>query len=154
MASELDGLGSYRVGDAERGHTLDLLKEAHVAGYLTLAEMDERLSSALAARTRADLERLVADLPPEWRARQEGAQPVAPVPAGPGHVAPRSAPPLLPLAFAAVMVALVVVALVTRGFFFPLPLLWIFLAFGRRHHHYRRGDGGWRPPDSRRITWI
>ena len=149
MASELDGLGSYRVGDAERGHTLDLLKEAHVAGYLTLAEMDERLSSALAARTRADLDRLVADLPPEWRARQEGAQPV---PAGPGHAAPRSGPPVLPLAFAAVMVALVVVALVTRGFFFPLPLLWIFLAFGRRHHHRRGGD--WRPPDSRRITWI
>jgi hypothetical protein len=153
MASELDGLGSYRVGDAERGHTLDLLKEAHVAGYLTLAEMDERLSSALAARTRADLERLVADLPPEWRAEQEGARPVAPVPAGPGHRASRSGPPLLPLAFAAVMVALVLVTLVTRGFFFPLPLLWIFLAFGRRHH-YRRGDGGWRPPDSRRITWI
>jgi hypothetical protein len=153
MANELDGLGSYRVGDAERGRTLDLLKEAHVAGYLTLAEMDERLSSALAARTRADLDRLVADLPPEWCARQEGAQPVAPAPAGPGRAAPRAGPPLLPLAFAAVMVALVLVALVTRGFFFPLPLLWIFLAFGRRHH-YRRGDRDWRPPDSRRTTWI
>jgi hypothetical protein len=39
-----------------------------------------------------------------------------------------------------VMAALVVLAVVTRGFFFPWPLLWIFFAFGRR------GRAGWRPP--------
>jgi len=35
---------------------------------------------------------------------------------------------------------LVVLAVVTRGFFFPWPLLWIFFLFGRR------GRAGWRPP--------
>ena len=71
MGSELQGAGGYRVGDADRDRTADVLKEAHAAGYLTLEEADERLGTALAARTRGELDRLVADLPPEWRARQE-----------------------------------------------------------------------------------
>ena len=145
MSSELGRLGSYRVGDAERTHTIDLLKEAHVAGYLTLAEIDERLSAALAARTRDDLEPLLADLPPEWRARQDGRngqQPVAPR---------RAVPPVvwqsLPLVL--VVVAVITLAAVTRGFFFPWPLLWVWFAFGRRHHH-----GGRRSSDSHRVTWV
>ena len=77
MGSELQGAGGYRVGDADRDRTADLLKEAHAAGYLTLEETDERLGTALAARTRGELDRLVADLPPEWRARQERGQPSA-----------------------------------------------------------------------------
>src|ERR671936_1083717 len=72
MGTEMQGAGGYRVGDADRNHTADLLKEAHAAGYLTLEEIDERLSAALSARTRGELDRLVADLPPDWRARQEG----------------------------------------------------------------------------------
>jgi Domain of unknown function (DUF1707) len=31
--------GGYRVGDADRNRTADLLKEAHAAGYLTLEEV-------------------------------------------------------------------------------------------------------------------
>jgi uncharacterized membrane protein YdbT with pleckstrin-like domain len=145
MGSELGRLGSYRVGDTERTRTVDLLKEAHVAGYLTLAEIDERLSAALAARTRDDLERLVADLPPEWRARQQ-PEPEAPRarPAAPSFLF------LIPLL---VVVALVVLA-VSRGFFFfPWPLLWVFFfAFGRHRHHHR--PGGWQGRDSNRVTWI
>ncbi|HZD68407.1 MAG TPA: DUF1707 domain-containing protein [Actinomycetes bacterium] len=145
MGSELGRLGGYRVGDTERTRTVELLKEAHVAGYLTLAEIDERLSAALAARTRDDLERLVGDLPPEWRARQQ------PEPEPPPA---RSAAPsflfLIPLLLA---VALVVLA-VSRGFFlFPWPLLWVFFfAFGRHRHHRR--PGGWQGRDSNRVTWI
>ena len=148
MGNELDGLGGYRVGDAERARTVDLLKEAHVVGYLTLAEIDERLSAALAARTRDDLERLLADLPSEWRARQEGSQAVVPRAAGPRRDAPPFPVRLVPLALAVVM-AVIVVGLVFRGFFFPFPLLWVLFAFGRRQRR-----AGWRPPDSRRITWI
>jgi Domain of unknown function (DUF1707) len=144
MSSELGRLGSYRVGDTERTRTVDLLKEAHVAGYLTLAEIDERLSAALAARTRDDLERLLADLPPEWRARQEPQPPAPRV-----HPSPASFLWLLPV----LLVAAVVVLAVTRGFFFfPWPLLWVFFfAFGRRHHHR---PGGWQGRDSNRVTWI
>ncbi len=64
----------YRVGDANRNRAADLLKEAHAAGYLTLEETDERLGTGLAARTRGEPDRPVADLPPEWPASQERDQ--------------------------------------------------------------------------------
>jgi hypothetical protein len=138
MGSELQGAGGYRVGDADRNRTADLLKEAHAAGYLTLEEADERLGTALAARTRGELDRLVADLPPEWRASQEGGQ----RPAGPRQrpALPPEAAWLVPLVM--VITGVILLAVLTRGlWFFPWPLLWIFFfAFGRR------GRAGWRPP--------
>ena len=136
MGIELEGAGGYRVGDADRNHTADLLREAHVAGYLTLEELDERLGTALAARTRGELDRLTADLPPEWRAGQEPARPPAP---RPRPTLPLEAAWLVPLAV--VLAAVVVLLVVSRGFFFfPWPLLWIFFFVGRR------GRAGWRPP--------
>ena len=141
MGGELQGAGGYRVGDADRNRTADLLKEAHAAGYLTLEEADERLGTALAARTRGELDRLVADLPPEWRASQErGQRPAGP----PSRQRPAALPPqaawLVPLVV--VITGVILLAVLTRGFwFFPWPLLWIFFfAFGRR------GRAGWRPP--------
>jgi hypothetical protein len=136
MGTELEGVGGYRVGDADRNHTADLLREAHVAGYLTLEELDERLGTALAARTRGELDRLTADLPPEWRAGQEPPRPPAP---RPRPTLPLEAVWLVPLAV--VLAAVVVLLVVSRGFFFfPWPLLWIFFFVGRR------GRAGWRPP--------
>jgi hypothetical protein len=136
MGTELQGTGGYRVGDADRNRAAELLREAHVAGYLTLEELDERLGTALAARTRGELERLTADLPPEWRAGQEPRQ----------RPSPRQRPTFPPelawlLPLVVIVAALLVLAVVTRGiYFFPWPLLWIFFAFGRR------GRSGWRPP--------
>jgi hypothetical protein len=139
MGTDVEGAGGYRVGDADRNRTADLLKEAHAGGYLTLEEVDQRLSAALAARTRGELDRLVADLPPEWRAGQEGARRAARSPARQDPVLPPEVAWLVPLLV--VVAALVVLAVVTRGFyFFPWPLLWIFFAFRRR------GWAGWRPP--------
>ena len=54
---------SLRVGDAERGQVIDQLADHHAAGRLTLDEFEERMSSAWAARTGAELEVLVRDLP-------------------------------------------------------------------------------------------
>jgi hypothetical protein len=134
---ELQGAGGYRVGDADRNRTADLLKEAHAAGYLTLEEADERLGVALAARTRGELDRLVADLPPEWRARQQPAPPAARPPRQ-RPAFPPEAVWLVPLLV--VVAGLLTLAVLTRGlFFFPWPLLFIFFAFGRRR-------AGWRPP--------
>ena len=141
MGSELQGAGGYRVGDADRDRTADLLKEAHAAGYLTLEETDERLGTALAARTRGELDRLVADLPPEWRARQERGQPSAEPPPRQRQrpTLPAEVVWLVPLVM--VITGVILLAVLTRGFwFFPWPLLWIFFAFGRR------GRAGWRPP--------
>ena len=139
MGADMQEAGGYLVGDADRNRTADLLKEAHAGGYLTLEEVDQRLGAALAARTRGELDRLVADLPPEWRASQERSRRPTRPPARRDRVLPPEADWLVPLLV--VVAALVVLAMVTRGFFFfPWPLLWIFFAFGRR------GRAGWRPP--------
>ena len=141
MGTELHGAGGYRVGDADRNRTADLLKEAHAAGYLTLEETDERLGTALAARTRGELDQLVADLPPE------SGGPVRNGASGQPGRHRASAPSsrrrlawLVPLVM--VITGVILLAVLTRGFwFFPWPLLWIFFfAFGRR------GRAGWRPP--------
>jgi DUF1707 SHOCT-like domain len=51
-----------RASDAERERTADQLRHAAGEGRLTVEELDERLNAAYAARTRGELERLVADL--------------------------------------------------------------------------------------------
>jgi Domain of unknown function (DUF1707)/2TM domain len=52
-----------RVSDAERDRTATLLREHAGEGRLDLAELDERLERAYAARTRGDLAELTRDLP-------------------------------------------------------------------------------------------
>jgi uncharacterized protein DUF1707/2TM domain-containing protein len=55
--------GHLRVGDAERERVAGLLAEHHAAGRLTVAELDERLTATLSARTRDELTAPLADLP-------------------------------------------------------------------------------------------
>jgi hypothetical protein len=52
-----------RVSDAERDATAAELREHYAAGRLTLDELNERISQAFAARTRADLSAVLHDLP-------------------------------------------------------------------------------------------
>ena len=52
-----------RVSDADRDQAVVTLREAHVEGRLTLAEFSERAGLAYAARGRAELEQVTADLP-------------------------------------------------------------------------------------------
>jgi hypothetical protein len=55
--------GALRIGDAERDEACRALGEHFAAGRLTRAEFDERTTTAWAARTRAELRPLFADLP-------------------------------------------------------------------------------------------
>lgn len=71
----VDPLGA-RVGDAERERTAATVSDAAAEGYLDMGELDERLSAVWSARTRPELEDVVADLPAGWiraRSRPEGA---------------------------------------------------------------------------------
>jgi len=52
-----------RASDAERDQTIERLSAATGDGRLTLEEFSQRMEQASSARTRAELDRLVADLP-------------------------------------------------------------------------------------------
>jgi hypothetical protein len=53
-----------RVSDADREQAVKLLERHHVDGRLTWEEFSERMEAAFRARTREDLRRTLADLPP------------------------------------------------------------------------------------------
>jgi hypothetical protein len=54
---------NIRVGDADRDATATQLREHYAAGRLTLDELNERLEQTFAARTGADLNAVIRDLP-------------------------------------------------------------------------------------------
>ncbi|MFC6092870.1 DUF1707 domain-containing protein [Saccharothrix sp. BKS2] len=54
---------NFRVSDAEREHVVELLQKAIGRGLITLDEFTERTDTALAAKTRAELNAVLMDLP-------------------------------------------------------------------------------------------
>ncbi len=58
---------SLRCSDQDRESVAERLRMAAGDGRLTIGELEQRLESAFAARTYADLQRLIADLPPPPR---------------------------------------------------------------------------------------
>ena len=58
---------AVRASDAEREQTVALLQRNFADGRLTQPELEERASAAYAARTRAQLSDLTADLPAAGR---------------------------------------------------------------------------------------
>ncbi len=108
-----------RVSDADRDRVAARLREHYAAGRLSFEEMEERVSAALSAKTAGDLRRVLADLPepapvlhrawdqaPGWPGGPAGPG----VPGGPGlpgMLRYRRGPRLLPLALAALVIAVV-----------------------------------------------
>lgn len=54
---------NYRVSDGEREHVVEILQKAIGRGLITLDEFTERTDTALAARTRGQLNAVLLDLP-------------------------------------------------------------------------------------------
>lgn len=54
---------SLRASDADRDRTISKLREGMTQGRLTITDFDERMASALQAKTLGDLDQLVQDLP-------------------------------------------------------------------------------------------
>lgn len=72
-----------RVSDAEREHVGELLQRAVGQGMLSLGEFTERMDTALASKTRGELNSVLADLPgmqiaPEPRPVQQQSPPPMP----------------------------------------------------------------------------
>jgi len=58
-------LPELRASDTDRERAVDTLRHAASDGQLSVDELEERITSAYAARTRAELARLTADLTPD-----------------------------------------------------------------------------------------
>ncbi|WP_084757806.1 DUF1707 SHOCT-like domain-containing protein [Micromonospora cremea] len=92
----MDGRDGMRAADADREAVADRLRVALGEGRLDLHEYDERLQRAYAARTYAELDALLTDLPPVAPPERSTLAPVAAPAAGPldggaGPVAPAGA---------------------------------------------------------------
>ncbi|MEH1167946.1 DUF1707 domain-containing protein [Micromonospora sp. CPCC 205539] len=74
----MDGRDGMRAADADREAVADRLRTALGEGRLDLHEYDERLQRAYAARTYAELDALLGDLPPVAPAQRSTVAPVTP----------------------------------------------------------------------------
>jgi hypothetical protein len=145
------GYNNIRVGDAEREATASQLRDHYADGRLTLDELNERLDQAFTAKTRADLNAVMRDLP-------VAARPMTPVATGSqwsGSSGSSSSSGYARRRFAAIAPALLMfwVCATLAGFFLfglfgvgdkpvAIVLLLAALAFLRRIIFGRRGRGG------------
>jgi hypothetical protein len=66
---------NLRASDADRDHVISRLHKAATEGRIAAEELDQRVGSALKARTYGDLEKTVSDLPgPRPRSRRPPAR--------------------------------------------------------------------------------
>ncbi|MEV0000969.1 DUF1707 domain-containing protein [Micromonospora sp. NPDC050980] len=88
----MDGQREMRAADRDREATAERLRVALEEGRLGLHEYDERLARAYGARTYAELDEVVVDLPGPATAERSAVVPAAPAPvAPPPAAAPRDA---------------------------------------------------------------
>jgi Domain of unknown function (DUF1707) len=119
-----------RASDAERDAVAAELREHFAAGRLDQSEFGERVASALRARTAADLDGLLADLPPRSRPQLE-QRPVRPS---------RRLVPLVPLLLVALVVAGFAAVGGHQGWAAGWPLWWLVPLVALR----LAWRGGWR----------
>ena len=128
-ASRDASAGSLRASDAERESAADELRAHAADGRLTVDELDSRLGAVLSARTRAEVDAVLGDLPAP-------ANPIRPV---------RTAGRELHAYVAVMLLLLAIWALTGAGHFWPLyPALgWgLPLLAGRDHARRRRVTTG------------
>jgi hypothetical protein len=136
---------NMRVSDAERQAVADRLAAHYADGRLDQAEFDERSARAISAKTRADLEGLLDDLPEPGGMKGTGPTGASGIPAfsGSGTMTRRHQHGH-PLLGAAVFV-IVVIAL-AHAIWFVASWLWVAVIavivlaatghLGHHHHHH------------------
>lgn len=143
-----------RASDADRERIASRLREHYAEGRLTSEELEERVAAALSARTYGDLRHVMADLPEPGMAPQPWGWPLS---AAPRPVIVRTGPPLLPLAFLFLFMALLLPGGGWLFFgFFQAFVLFALIAAGvglfaasrarrriRRHWQGTGGPWGW-----------
>jgi hypothetical protein len=109
-----------RVSDAERNAVAERLGVHFSDGRLDQAEFDERVSRAMAAKTRGDLDGLFDDLPDPEPAGAPGKG----GPSAPYQARRRHGGPVRPILFVALVIALAVAAGHTVATVF-IPRFWV-----------------------------
>jgi hypothetical protein len=103
---------ALRASDAEREAAAERLRRAGGEGRLVPEELEERLGVAFSARTREELDAVVADLPAPRRRHRSRS---------------RGRRPDLPVFFAVSLLFVVIWALTGMGYFWPV---WPILGWG------------------------
>jgi hypothetical protein len=140
---------NLRASDADRDHTVSLLHKAATEGRIASEELEQRVSTALKARTYGELETTVADLP-GGRARRPTRKPDRRTAGGWALAAVRANPFLLLFAIpvVAVTAAMVIAATVIWA---VLVVVVMVIGGGRRRPPmgpwmYTRRGRGYGPP--------
>jgi len=125
--------GTLRASDADREQVVDRLRRASTEGRLAVHEFEHRVTAALGARTYAQLDATVADLPgnrvgERGRGRHRAVRTV------------QAHPALLLVAIPLAVLALATLAAV--AVVWSVLLLVVFL-LSRRRHPYRLHRGPW-----------
>lgn len=131
VATRTDSRHQIRASDSERDHVVRIMAAAAAEGMLSLEEADQRMAAVYAARTRAELVPLTADLPDGGRRLMENT-PEARTAARTGLIRH------------AITVAVIAVVLVGVFFATGAPFFWpiwplAFLAFSLIGHARRIG---------------
>jgi hypothetical protein len=136
---------SLRASDADRDAVAERLRQAAVEGRLDPDELEQRLHTALRARTYGDLDRLLGDLPAKpvkWERPSRGVAPLAGV----------ALVVALKAIVALAILAVVVVAAAATFAWWMLGLIVFFaLRCGQGCRGHRRSAGWHRPPHVRRV---
>lgn len=119
--------GTLRASDADRDQFIDRLRKASAEGRLSAHELEQRVTTALRARTYAELDATVADLP----GKRVGERRSAP------HVAVRAVQAHPALLIVAIPVALVAVAAMVAITVLWSTVMFLALVLGNRRHPYR-----------------
>lgn len=111
---------TIRASDAERDAVVDTLRRHAADGRLTMAEFEDRVAEALAARTRGQLAPVLRDLPPLHEPSQRDTRRRTRLPVRLPQV---------------VMTAIIVVAAIavfrTGAWWLIFPLMWMFGGMAR-----------------------
>jgi Domain of unknown function (DUF1707) len=141
---------SLKASDADRERVAERLRNAAAEGRLLAHELEQRMATALRARTYGELDAVVADLPGErvglTRARPRSLRSLGPVPAIALVLA-------LPMVFALVVAVVAIVFAMLTTWALLAAIVWMMLGHGRRWYgprwSYARGRMG--PPRHRGV---
>ena len=143
---------TLRASDSDREAVTERLRAAAADGRIVAEELEERLATALRARTYGELDVLVADLPRDQVARRGG------VTRANGRSMWRMGPAaalafliVMPIAVAAVVAVVTIVFAMVTAWVCLAAIVWLALGHGRRWYGPRRPNGRGRmgPPQGR-----